>query len=156
MANTVAGPVKDLKFVNSRFQIELGNGIKTKFITEVSGLSIDVQVADYTQGSSRALFSGNTPGSTKYGDITIKRFLTGDGDQDFWKWIKKIRDGGEPERTGGSIVLYAANMKDEVDRWTFENAWPSKWALSDLDVSSDAPMTETVTLTIETLTREKK
>ena len=43
----------------------------------------------------------------------------------------------------------------EIGRWTFTNAWPSKWSASDLDVGSDDLMTEEVTLAVELLEREK-
>ena len=42
----------------------------------------------------------------------------------------------------------------ENGRWTFENAWPSKWSASDLDVGTDDLMVEEVTLQVELLKRE--
>jgi phage tail-like protein len=43
----------------------------------------------------------------------------------------------------------------ETGRWTFTNAWPSKWSASDLDVGSDDVMSEEVTLQIEHIQRDK-
>jgi phage tail-like protein len=50
--------------------------------------------------------------------------------------------------------MYTSEPK-EVGRWTFTEAWPSKWSVSDLDAGSDDLMIESVTLTIELLKREK-
>ena len=52
------------------------------------------------------------------------------------------------------MVMYDMSGK-ELGRWTFANAWPSKWSASDLDVGSDDLMTEEVTLAIEEIKREK-
>jgi len=68
--------------------------------------------------------------------------------------VKDIRDGKKDYRADGAIALYDITNA-EVGRWTFVNAWPSKWSASDLDVASDDPIMEEVTLTIELLTRDK-
>ena len=92
------------------------------------------------------------PGTTKYGDITLKRTLS--PDKKFWEWAVKIRSGNLEYRTNGALVMYDM-AGTEVGRWSFTNAWPSKWSASDLDVGSDDLMTEEITLAIEELKRDK-
>ena len=76
------------------------------------------------------------------------------GDREkFWAWAKSIRDGKKDFRTKGAIVLHDISGA-ETGRWTFENAWPSKWSASDLDVGTDDLMQEDVTLQVELLKRE--
>jgi phage tail-like protein len=75
-------------------------------------------------------------------------------DKSLFQWAKDIRDGKDDFRADGAIVLLNIGRK-EVGRWTFLNAWPSKWSASDLDVGTDDPMIEEVTLTIEHLERVK-
>ena len=152
MPVTTPGQVKDLELTGSWFVVELDNGI-VGFFTDASGLSLEVEIVEKTdtgiKGDTR---TRKRPGTTKYGDITLKRTLS--PDKKFWEWAKKIRDGNMEFRTNGALVMFDMSGA-EVGRWSFTNAWPSKWSASDLDVGSDDLMTEEVTLAIEELKRDK-
>ena len=150
MAVTSPGPIKDLEYIGSWFSVELDNGVKG-FFTDVSGLSVEIGVVEQTD-AKKDTATRKRPGTTKYGDISLKRTLS--DDKSFWKWAKSIRDGKSDFRTKGAVVLYDI-AGEEIGRWTFENAWPSKWSASDLDVGTDDLMVEEVTVTIEFLKREK-
>jgi phage tail-like protein len=152
MPVTVPGEKTDVELVSSWFYVELDNGISGSF-TEASGLSFEMEVVEQEDVDA----SGNPrtrkrPGTAKYQDIVVKRTLG--PDKSFWNWAKKIRDGVADFRTNGAIVLYDIGGT-ELGRWTFTNAWPSKWSASDLDVGTDDLMTEEVTLAIESLERVK-
>ena len=69
-------------------------------------------------------------------------------------WIKDIRDGKTEFRHSGAIVMYSSDGT-ETGRWTFDNAWPSKWSASDLDAGSDDVVVEEVVLQVEMLKRAK-
>ena len=150
MPVTTPGDVKDLDYIGSWFSVELDNGI-TGYFTDVSGLAIEIGVVEKTD-TQKDTITRKRPGTTKYGDITLKRTLS--PDKAFWLWAKKIRDGKPDFRTKGAIVLHDI-AGAEIGRGTFENAWPSKWSASDLDVGTDDLMTEEVTLAVELLKREK-
>jgi phage tail-like protein len=145
------GLKEDSLLVGSWFSLELKK-ITIDTISEISGLAVEVDVVEYT-----AVQLGGTtvtkkrPGTAKYTELTLKRPLT--ADKSLWTWLKDIRDGKKDYRADGAIVLYDIT-NTEVGRWTFINAWPSKWSASDLDVGSDDPIMEEVTLTIELLKRE--
>lgn len=152
MPNLIAGPIEDQFLVGSWFSLETDKATIVG-ITEVSGLAIEIDVVDYTQNTSGgAQISKKRPGVVKYTELTVKRPLM--ADKGLWDWAKSIRDGKPDFRSAGAVVLYSiANA--EVGRWTFENAWPSKWSASDLDVGTNDPMMEEVTLVVEMLTRTK-
>jgi phage tail-like protein len=150
MPVTSPGAVQDAEYIGSWFTVELDNGIEG-FWTDASGLAIEVEVVEKTDSSIDTL-TRKRPGTTKYQEITLKRTLS--PDKKFWAWAKSIRDGKKDFRTKGAIVLHDI-AGAEMGRWTFENAWPSKWSASDLDVGSDDLMTEEVTLAVEELVREK-
>lgn len=63
------------------------------------------------------------PGLKKFTNLTLKRGVV--GDLAFWNWILQGMSGNV-RRHEGSIVLLKANG-DEVMRWTFKRAWPTKW-----------------------------
>ena len=151
MAAVSAGAKVDNLLVGSWFSIELDKATITG-ITEITGLAVEIDVVDYTQVTAGGVtVSKKRPGTAKYNEIGIKRPLS--ADKSLWKWAKDIRDGKDDYRADGAIVLYNIGNK-EVGRWTFVNAWPSKWSASDLDVGSDDPMMEDVTMVIELLTRD--
>ncbi len=145
------GPVKDEFYVGSRFYIELKK-VSIEGITEISGLALEIDVVDVNQQSATGMLSKKRPAGAKFGDITLKRPMS--TDKSWYQWAKDIRDRKPDFRADGAVTLYSFDNK-EVGRWTFTNAWPSKWSASDLDVGSDDPMTEELTLTIELLTRDK-
>lgn len=149
MPITSPGALQDAEYIGSWFTLELDNGI-TGFFSEVSGLGIEIEVVEITD-SSKDTVTRKRPGTTKYQEINLKRTLS--PDKAFWNWAKSIRDGSKDFRTKGAIVLHDI-AGAEIGRWTFENAWPSKWSASDLDVGTDDLMQEDVTLQVELLKRE--
>ena len=149
MPITSPGALQDAEYIGSWFSIELDNGI-TGYFSEVSGLAIELEVVEITDASTDTM-TRKRPGTTKYQEINLKRTLS--PDKAFWNWAKSIRDGSKDFRTKGAVVLFDI-AGTEIGRWTFENAWPSKWSASDLDVGTDDLMQEEVTLQVELLKRE--
>jgi len=147
---TQPGPLQDSEYLGGWFEVEI-EGLTIAAFTDVSGLSIEVNVVEIND-SKKDTATRKTPGVAKYGEITLKRKLT--ADKTFWEWAKSIRDGSKEFRKNGSIVIFDIAAA-EVGRWSFTNAWPSKWSASDLDVGSDDPMEEEVTLAVEFLARIK-
>jgi phage tail-like protein len=149
MPVTTPADTQDIHYVGSWFGVELDNGIQG-FFSEVTGLGIEVEVIENTLAATDTM-TRKRPGTVKYTEMGLKRTLS--PDRSFWDWANDIRNGNTDYRTDGAVVLY--NMAgDEIGRWTFNNAWISKWSASDLDVGSDDLMQEDVTLQVELLTRE--
>jgi phage tail-like protein len=153
MPVTTPGPTQDQERVASWFTVALDNH-KATFFSEVSGLTMEVEVVENTQSSEKGdTFTRRRPAVAKYSEITLKRTLT--KDRTFYDWADTIRKGQLEFRANGAIVVHDMDGTP-LDQWTFENAWPSKWSVSDLDVGSNDLMIETVVLQIELLKREVK
>lgn len=150
MAVVSPGAVQDAELIGSWFEVKLDNGI-TGMFSDVSGLSIEIEVVDNTL-TSKDTVNRKRPGTTKYSEMTLKRTLS--ADKAFWTWAKSIRDGKADFRTNGAVMLYDIAGK-MIGNWKFTNAWPSKWSASDLDVGTDDLMQEEVTLQVELLERDK-
>ena len=58
----------------------------------------------------------------------------------------------EDNRVNGSITAYNTDGK-EVAKWEFIDSWPSKYKCADMDVSADAYIEETYTITCEKFNR---
>jgi len=72
-------------------------------------------------------------------------------DQAFWTWIKLVQDGKIYEaRKTGAIVLFDY-AHGEINRFNFDQGWPSKVEVGKLEAGVDSVLLETVTITHENL-----
>ena len=146
-------PVTDLTktdpLIATNFFLEIsGEVIDT--LSEVSGLDVELEVADVTQRSEKGVYVQHKAFSKPkwVGEITVKRIAPLDATKDsVWKWFNSIRDKGmsidnrSGERKDGSIVIYDTTMK-EVARWNFYSSFPSKISQDQLTVGSNDPVSE--------------
>ncbi len=141
----------DVEFLGSQFALEV-EGVELARFTEIAGLSWETEVVEYkdTLKNGKVVIR-KRPGQTKYGDIMLKRGLS--GDRALGTWYQTVLDG-KVERKNGSVVVYDM-AGTELDRWNFERGWPSKWSASDLNAGSDDVMIEELTIAIEYLERKK-
>lgn len=135
----------------SHYQIEI-DGVSLAQFQEMSGLSIERQVTEH-----RATLPGGQevikklPGPLKFGDITLQRAMT-DNDE-LYTWIQQVVEGRIDEaRRNGSLVQYDTQF-NEVNRWDFQNAWPSKWEGPSGKANANEVAVEKVTLTVEGLVK---
>jgi phage tail-like protein len=159
-------PVTDLiktdPLIATNFFLEVdGEVIDT--LSEVSGLDVELEIAEVTQRSATGQYVQHKAFSKPKwtGELTVKRIAPLDATKDnLWKWFNGIREKGmsadnrSGERKDGSIVIYDTTMK-EIARWNFYKAWPSKISQDQLTVGSNDPIAESITLQHEKLERKK-
>lgn len=152
MPSKLAGALEHIEQIGSWFTVEVA-GAKGTF-TDVSGLSVEVGVVEQqVAGLKGDTITKKVMGTTSYGDITLKRNLS--KDKTFYNWAQEVVTGKQASfRKDGAVALHDMSGK-EVGRWEFTMAFPKKWSASDLDVGSDDPMVEEITLAIEGLKRVK-
>lgn len=133
--------------VTQHYQIEI-DGVTLAQFQEAGGISIERQVIEH-----RATMPGGNevikklPGPLKYGDITLKRAMT--DDSALYDWIKEVVDGMiDAARRDGSLVQYDTQF-NEISRWNFRGAWPSKWEGPSGKANANEVTVESVTLTCE-------
>jgi phage tail-like protein len=110
--------------VSAWFGVEFQGQVNGAF-RECSGLGSENEVVEYKASGQRGEYVVKmVPGRMKWNRITLKRGIT--DAMDMWQWRKLVEQGKVDEaRKNGSIVMF--NQKgDEVARWNFVNAWPSK------------------------------
>ena len=117
---------------------------------QVTGLSISVGVIEHRANKLLGQpIMKKLPGAVKFDDIVLSRGKV--ADQAFWSWIKLVQDGKISEaRKSGSIVLFDY-AHGEINRFNFEQGWPSKIEVGKLEAGSDSVLLETVTITHENL-----
>jgi len=120
-----------------------GKAVSGSF-SEVSGLEVEVPPILYRNGSED-ITQRKIPGLKKFADITCKRGIT--GDVDFWKWIVNALNG-QVQRVSGAIVLLDEN-RQEVMRWKFDRAWPTKFTGPTLHAGNNEIAIETLVICTE-------
>jgi len=141
------GELKD-PYGNFNFHVEI-DGISRAAFQECSGFDSTVDVIEHREGGENATLR-KLPGMTKYSNISLKWGMT--DDMELYNWHKKISIDGDIERKNGSIVVL--NKKgDEVARWNFSRAWPTKYDGPDFNAEGNDVAIETLELAHEGIRR---
>jgi len=133
----------------NHFKVEWG-GSNIGFM-EVSGLSIELDVVNYREGSSPENSMVLIPGQKKYSPVVLKRGLV-KNDDDFYKWINTSQFN-KIERRDVTISLLNENHEPVVV-WKIKNAFPFKLEYSPLNANGSEVAIESLSLAHEGLTIE--
>ena len=132
------------------FHVEIDSITIAQF-KSVSGLSMSVSVIEHRanlHGGKNIL--KKLPGPARFEDLVLSRGKVNDAA--FWTWIQQVQEGKiDQARKHGSIVLFDY-AQGQVQRFSFENGWPSKVEIGKLEAGSDTVLLETITITHERLT----
>ena len=103
------------------FRVECGD-MKIGF-SEVSGLTQELQLIEYREGTSPDYSTIKMPGLHKYNNITLKRGIA-KGDNDFFKWLNTVKLNTIERR---DLTISILNESHEpVMVWKAHNAFPVK------------------------------
>ena len=134
-------------YMNFNFLVEI-DGITRAGFHEVSGIDSTIDVVEHREGGDNTS-PRKLPGLTKHANIVLKRGIT--DDTQLWQWHLDAVNG-TLTRKNGSIVL-KDRRGNEVARWNFVNAWPSKWTGPNLTAEGTDVAIETLELAHEGLER---
>ena len=113
---------------------------------EVSGLDVELETMEIKEGGIND-FRHRVPVGTKYNNLVLKRGLA-TKDTEILDWVKTILISAsnlnkriKPRK----LIVTLNNEKGEaVMTWAFENAYPVKWSLSNLNAQENAIAIETM------------
>ena len=134
---------------NFRLEIE---GKLAGYFTEASGIGSEHEIVEHkvVDDSGHEIVQ-KIPGRLKWENVTLKRGIT--DAMDIWDWRKLVEDGKMGDaRTNCSIIMMDRNYED-VARWDFVNAWPSKVSGPSVKSDSNEFGVEEVTLVHEGMSR---
>lgn len=140
------GEVPD-PFVNFNYLVEIDNIARGAF-HEVSGLESTIDVVEHREGGANTT-PRKLAGQTKHANIVLRWGMT--IDTELWEWHKTVVDGTIDRRNGSVILLDRRGQ--EVARWNFVRAWPSKYTAPSLSAEASDIAIESVELVHEGLER---
>jgi phage tail-like protein len=143
MPGTRKDPLRSHNFI-----VEI-DGIARAGFREATGLDSAQAPIEYREGNDKNLTVQKLPGLVTYSAITLRWGMTSDAD--FWNWRKTAMDG-KVERKNGSVV-YLDETGQEVARWNFRDAWPSRWTGPGGNATGNEVAIEAVELTHEGIAR---
>lgn len=111
------------------------------WFTECSGLAMEREVLDYTEGGTNH-FVHQLPGRVKQNRIILKHGLAGN---DLWRWFQTGLYDGKVERHNISIVLFTPALMVHT-WWDIKDAFPVKWSGPTLNAGSNELTVETLEL----------
>lgn len=142
-----AGVLTD-PFGNYNFVVEI-DGIDRGAFQEVSGFDSTIDVIEHREGGENTTVR-KLPGMTKYSNLVLKWGIT--DDMTLYNWHRDTVNGRPNFRRNGSIIL-RDRQQNEVARWDFVRAWPTKYDGPDLNAEGTDVAIETLELAHEGITR---
>ena len=115
---------------------------------EVSGINATLETVKVNEGGQN-LYAHKLPGRMSYDDLVLKRgLMVWDSELAQWCW-KLLQDGLRQTIEPNTVIvsLLDAQTRDPIMSWSFVNAYPIKWSVSNFNASQNAIAMETLTLT---------
>ena len=119
--------------------------------TEVSGLSVEMGTEEIAEGGENR-FIQKYPTRTKYPELVLKRGLL--VNSEMLTWIRQCLEDYNIQPK--DIFIKLLNEKHQpLLTWNVVKAYPTKWAVSDLNASNNAVAIETLQLFYQNFTLVK-
>ena len=120
---------------------------------EVSGISMEMGIEGISEGENNS-FKHRVPTSVKFSNLVLKRGLV-PKNSEVITWCKNTLEGGLSEviETKTIIVSLLNENGDPLNSWSFMNAWPVKWAASDLNSMNNEVLIETLEFAYSSFTQ---
>jgi phage tail-like protein len=109
---------RERPYVQFNFLVDLGNGNTEgpqAGFQEVSGIGMEVTVAEYRTGNSRENSVMKITGLNKSTDVTLKRGVI--GSLDLYEWLDDIRNGNQSAMRTVTVQLQNEDHTSVVQTW---------------------------------------
>ena len=145
--------LRDNPYIAFNFRVDLGTGdtdsVQAGF-QEVSGLNMEVNIADYRNGNEPTNHVRKVIGMHSFGDVTLKRGLI--GAMDLWEWIRQARDGDQGAARNVTVQLFNEARTEAVMTWRLSNARPMRYTAPSLNAQSGSDIAiEELVLSVEAM-----
>lgn len=111
---------------------------------EVSGLSMEMGIEEIAEGGING-YKHRVPTTVKYSNLVLKRGFV-PKDSSVATWCMDTLTGGLEEtiETKNIVVKLLDENGNPLKSWSFSNAWPVKWSISDFNSMNNEIAIETL------------
>ena len=128
-------PVSEMRFKVSLPGVTLGS------FREVGGIAVEVETMDYAEGGNNE-FVHRLPVRLKFQNVVLKRGIT--HQKALLEWFNQTRQQGVEAKWGAVTVTLMGPGGEEIQTWSFREAYPVKWIGPTLNASSNQIASETL------------
>jgi phage tail-like protein len=132
---------------NFNFHVEIDGVVRASF-HEVSGVESTIDVVEHREGGWNTT-PRKLPGQTKHANIVLRWGMA--ADHELFDWHDEVVKGQVTRRNGSVILL--DRRGEEIARWNFVRAWPSKYTAPSLNAEASDIAIETIELVHEGVER---
>ena len=93
---------------------------------EVSGLGMEITVAEYRTGNAATNESLKITGTVKCPDVTLKRGVLGELTT-LYAWLNDVRNGSQTALRNVTVQLMSEDRTTVAQTWRLKNARPMKY-----------------------------
>jgi phage tail-like protein len=132
------------------YLVDLGTGDTDSAqagFSEVSGLGMEINLAEYRNGNEKDNAPRKITGSYKVPDVTLKRGLI--GALDLYGWLDQVRNGEQDALRTVTIQLLSEDRASTAMEWKLTNARPIKYTGPTLSGTSTEVAVEELVLAAE-------
>jgi phage tail-like protein len=146
---------RERPYVQFNFLVDLGDGNTEgpdAGFQEISGIGMEVTVAEYRTGNSRENSVMKITGMNKATDVTMKRGVI--GSLNLYKWLDDIRNGNQDALRTVTISLQSEDHSQAVQTWKLMRARITKHTSGPLNAKGTDVAMEELVLAYERLEME--
>lgn len=147
--------LRERPYVQFNFLVDLGDG-QTEGpdagFQEVSGIGMEVTVAEYRNGNDRENSVRKITGLNKSTDVTLKRGVI--GSLKLYNWLNQIRNGDQNATRTVTIKLKNEDHSKDVQTWILKRARIIKHTSGPLNAKGTDVAMEELVLAYERLEME--
>ena len=147
--------LRDRPYVQFNFLVDLGTGATEgpeAGFQEVSGIGMEVTVAEYRTGNSRENSVMKITGLNKSTDVTLKRGVI--GSLSLYKWLDQIRNGDQSALRTVTLQLQNEDHTQVVQTWKLLRARITKHTSGPFNAKGTDVAMEELVLAYERLEME--
>ncbi len=146
---------RDRPYMQFNFLVDLGVGVtdgpKAGF-QDVSGIGMEVTVAEYRAGNSKENSVMKITGLNKATDVTMKRGII--GSLDLYQWLDQIRNGDQKALRTVTVQLQSEDHTEVVQTWKLLRARIIKHTSGPFNAKGNDVLIEELVLAYERLEME--
>lgn len=143
-------------YVQFNFLVDLGDGTGTEGpqagFQELSGIGMEVTVAEYRNGNSKENSVTKITGLNKATDVTMKRGVI--GSLNLYQWLDQIRNGDQNATRTVTIQLQSEDHTEVVQTWKLLRARITKHTSGPFNAKGTDVAMEELVLAYERLEME--